>query len=164
MIDYCLLGKLMVEGRDAAAFLQRVCTNDMALLLGRVAYTPMLNARGGIESDVTVARHGEDAFMVMRAISHTRRDRDHPRDNIHPEEDVRLRDVTTSFGVLSVSGPKARDLMTRVSDIDVSDAAFPFNNLHSPHRTCRSCDPAAVLHGRAWLRDLRYPGFRRAYS
>ena len=75
MIDYTMLGKLMVEGRDAEAFLQRVCTNDMAMPVGRVAYTLMLNERGGIESDVTVARHGVDSFMVMSSISHTRRDR-----------------------------------------------------------------------------------------
>ena len=57
MIDYSMLGKLMVEGADAEAFLQRVCTNNMAMPPGRVAYTLMLNPRGGIESDVTVARH-----------------------------------------------------------------------------------------------------------
>ena len=55
IIDYSMLGKLMVEGTDSEVFLQRVCTNDMALDVGRVAYTLMLNDRGGIESDVTVA-------------------------------------------------------------------------------------------------------------
>jgi len=70
IIDYSMLGKTMVEGRGAEAFLQRVCTNDMALAPGRVAYSLMLNERGGIESDVTVSRHADDAFMVMSSISH----------------------------------------------------------------------------------------------
>jgi 4-methylaminobutanoate oxidase (formaldehyde-forming) len=129
MIDYSMLGKLMVEGADAEAFLQRVATADMALPVGRVTYTLMLNDRGGIESDVTIARHGPQSFMVMSSISHTRRDRDWLQHHIQPGEDVTLRDMTTAFGVLSVCGPKARELMAVVTDNNMSDAAFPFNSL-----------------------------------
>jgi len=148
MIDYSMLGKLMVEGPDAEDFLQRIFTNDMSLPVGRVAYTLMLNERGGIESDVTVARHGKDVFMVMSSISHTRRDRDHLRDNIQPGENVTLRDVTTSFGVLSICGPKARNLMAAVSDVDVSDAAFPFNSLQTFH----------IGHAKVTAQRLSYTG------
>jgi 4-methylaminobutanoate oxidase (formaldehyde-forming) len=148
MADYSMLGKLMVEGKGAEQFLQRVCTNNMALSTGRVAYTLMLNERGGIESDVTVARHGDEAFMVMSSISHTRRDYLHLRDQILPGEDVRLRDVTPSFGVLAIAGPRARDLMTEVSDIDMSNAAFPFNSL-------RSCN---IGHASVFAQRLSYTG------
>ena len=148
MIDYSMLGKLMVEGPDAEGFLQRICTNDMSLPVGKVAYTLLLNERGGIESDVTVARHAEDAFMVMSSISHTRRDRDYLRDNILPGEKVTLRDVTTSYGVLSVCGPKARDLMAAVSDVDVSDAAFPFNSMQRFH----------IRHAEVTAQRLSYTG------
>lgn len=133
LIDYSMLGKLMVEGPDAETFLQRACTNDMALPVGRVAYTLMLNDRGGIESDVTVARHGAESFMVMSAISHTRRDRDHLRRLIRPDEDVRLRDATTSHAVLSLCGPRARDILAAVSDVDLSEAGFAFNALRHFH-------------------------------
>ncbi len=133
MIDYTMLGKLMVEGTDAESFLQRVCTNNMAMKTGRVAYTLMLNERGGIESDVTVARHGDDSFMVMSSISHTRRDYLHLRDLIQPGEDVRLRDATPAYGVLGIMGPKSRDLLQRVSGIDASNEAFPFNSLQHFH-------------------------------
>ncbi|NKB28459.1 MAG: FAD-dependent oxidoreductase [Rhodobacteraceae bacterium] len=133
MIDYTMLGKLIVEGADAEAFLQRLCTNDMALAPGRVAYTLMLNERGGIESDVTIARHGADSFMVMSSISHTRRDRDYLRGHIRPGEDVRLRDVTAYYGVLAIAGPKSRDLLAAVTDIDMSNSAFPFNSLQHFH-------------------------------
>ena len=129
MIDYSMLGKLMVEGTDALSFLQRICTNDIDVPVGRVAYTLMLNERGGIESDVTVARHGEDAFMVMSSISHTRRDRDHLQRYISDSEDVRLQDATSAYAVLSVAGPKVRDLLAAVSDVDLSNEAFPFNSL-----------------------------------
>ncbi|KIC39727.1 GcvT family protein [Leisingera sp. ANG-M7] len=133
MIDYSMLGKLMVEGRDAESFLQRACTNNMAMANGRVAYTLMLNERGGIESDVTVARHGDESFMVMSSISHTRRDYLHLRDLIREDEDVRLRDVTAAFGVLGVMGPQSRALLQAVSDADLSNAAFPFNSLRHFH-------------------------------
>ena len=88
-----------------------------------------LNERGGIESDVTVARHGPDNFMVMSSIARTRRDHDHLRRQIQDDEDVRLRDVTSAFAVLSIAGPKARDLLSAVCDIDLSDEAFPINSL-----------------------------------
>ncbi len=148
MIDYSMLGKLMVEGRDAESFLQRVCTNDMAIPVGRVAYTLMLNDRGGIESDVTVSRHGEHAFMVMSSISHTRRDHDYLRANIRLAEDVRLRDVTPSYGALSVCGPKSRGLLAVASDIDVSDTAFPFNTFQTFH----------IGHAEVFAQRLSYSG------
>ena len=148
MIDYSMLGKLMVEGADAEGFLQRVCTNNMAMKVGRVAYTLMLNERGGIESDVTVARHGDEAFMVMSSISHTRRDYLHLRDHIAPGEDVRLRDVTPSCGVLAIMGPKSRDLLAAVCDVDVSSAAFPFNSLRTFH----------IGHARVTAQRLSYSG------
>ncbi len=148
IIDYSMLGKLMVEGVDAEAFLQRVCSNDMAMPVGRVAYTLMLNKRGGIESDITVARHEVEAFMVMSSISRARRDHDYLRDNIQNDEDVHLRDVTTSYGVLSVSGPKSRELLSSVTDIDLSDVAFPFNSLQTFH----------IAHAEVTAQRLSYTG------
>lgn len=148
MIDYSMLGKLMVEGADAERFLQRICTNNMALKVGRVAYTLMLNERGGIESDVTVARHADNAFMVMSSISHTRRDFLHLRDRMLPGEDVRLRDVTPAYGVLAIMGPKSRDLLAAVSDVDASNAAFPFNSHQTFH----------IGHARVTAQRLSYSG------
>ena len=129
MIDYSMLGKLMIEGPDACALLQRLCSNDMALPIGRVTYTLMLNERGGIESDVTVARLSEESFMLMSSISHTRRDHDYIRNHLLESDNVTLRDATPAFGVLAISGPKARELLTQVSDIDTSDYAFPFGSI-----------------------------------
>ncbi|OED36636.1 FAD-dependent oxidoreductase [Chromatiales bacterium (ex Bugula neritina AB1)] len=131
MIDYSMLGKLWVEGPDAEPFLQRMCSNNMALPVGRVAYTLMLNDRGGIVSDVTVARHGAESFMLMSSISHTRRDHDYLARHILEEEAVTLRNATSSYGVLSICGPESRKLMAAVSNIDMSDAEFPFNSLRT---------------------------------
>ena len=129
LIDYSMLGKLMIEGRDAESFLQRVCTNEMSLPLGKVTYTLMLNPRGGIESDVTVARHGTESFMMMSAISHTRRDRDYLKSMIQLGENVHLRDVTSAFAVLALCGPMSREILSSVSNIDFRDQAFGFGTL-----------------------------------
>ena len=148
MIDYTMLGKLMVEGADAESFLQRICTNSMAMRPGRIAYTLMLNERGGIESDVTVARHADDSYMMMSSISHTRRDYLHLRSNIRPNEDVRLRDVTTVFGVLGLMGPQSRELIASVSDVDLSNEAFRFNSFQRFH----------IGHAEVFAQRLSYSG------
>ena len=129
MIDYSMLGKTMVEGCDALSFLQQVCSNEINIGVGRTVYTLMLNERGGIESDITVARHSEDCFMVMSSIAHTRRDFDYLNCKMSAFEHVRLRDVTSAYAVLAIAGPKARALMSLVSDIDPSESAFKFNSL-----------------------------------
>ena len=148
MIDYTMLGKLMVEGANAERFLNRMCTNKMGIAPGRVTYTLMLNDRGGIESDVTVARHATNSFMVMSSISHTRRDYLHLRDAIQPDEDVRLRDVTSAYGVLGVMGPKSRDLLASVSDVDLSNDAFRFNSIQTFH----------IGHAEVFAQRLSYSG------
>lgn len=148
MIDYSMLGKLMVEGRDAESFLQRICTNTMAMPVGHVAYTLMLNARGGIESDVTIARHSDEAFMVMSSISHTRRDYLYLQKHIKAGEDVRLRDATAGYGVLAICGPKSRDVLASVTDIDLSSEAFPFNTLQTFY----------IGHAKVFAQQLSYTG------
>ena len=77
MIDYSMLGKLIVEGGGALNFLQRVCTNDIDMPVGRVIYTLMLNERGGIESDLTVVRTGESSYYLVTGAGSACHDADH---------------------------------------------------------------------------------------
>ena len=65
LFDQSSFGKLLLEGRDAEAVLQRLCANDVAVAPGRVVYTQWLNERGGIEADLTVTRLADDAFLVI---------------------------------------------------------------------------------------------------
>jgi len=127
IIDYSPMGKTEVEGKDAESFLQRMCTNNMAIASGRLAYTLMLNEDGGIESDMTVARHTEDRYIVTSSTGRRRRDLNRLRDNVQPGEDVRIRDVTTAFAALSVMGPKSRDLLSSLTDADLTGEHFKFN-------------------------------------
>ncbi|CAN7430794.1 GcvT family protein [Pararhizobium sp. LjRoot238] len=125
LIDMTSFGKIRVEGRDALAFLQRLCANQMDVAQGRIVYTQMLNARGGIESDLTVTRLSETAFLLVVPGATLQRDLAWLRRHI-TDEFVVVTDVTASESVLCVMGPKARALMQKVSPNDFSNAAHPF--------------------------------------
>ncbi|PYF08131.1 4-methylaminobutanoate oxidase (formaldehyde-forming) [Rhodobacter viridis] len=125
LLDMSSFGKIRVEGRDAAAFLQRLCANDVDVPAGRIVYTQMLNAHGGIESDLTVTRLSETAFFLVVPGATLQRDlvwlRKHLADAF-----VTITDVTAAEAVLPLMGPRARDLLRLVSPDDLSNAAHPF--------------------------------------
>ncbi|SMX38378.1 GcvT family protein [Maliponia aquimaris] len=125
MYDMSSFGKLRVEGRDAEAFLNHVCGADLSVPVGRIAYTQFLNARGGIEADVTVTRLSDTAYLVVTPAATRRADETWLRRHVG-ERNVVITDVTAGEGVLAVMGPRARELMTAVSPDDFSNDANPF--------------------------------------
>jgi heterotetrameric sarcosine oxidase gamma subunit len=118
-------GKIRVEGRDAAAFLNHVCANEMDVPAGRVVYTQMLNAKGGIESDLTVTRLSETAFLLVVPGATLQRDLAWLRANLG-DRFVTITDMTAGEAVFCVMGPKARDLLQECSPDDLTNEAFPF--------------------------------------
>ncbi|PWE57435.1 FAD-dependent oxidoreductase [Metarhizobium album] len=128
-IDMTSFGKIRVEGRDALAFLQRLCANQMDVEPGRIVYTQMLNHRGGIESDLTVTRLSENAYLLVVPGATLQRDLSWLRRNLGREEFVVITDVTAAESVLCIMGPKARELMRKVSPNDFSNAAHPFGSV-----------------------------------
>ena len=125
LFDMTSFGKIRVEGRDACAFLQRLCANEMDVEAGRIVYTQMLNARGGIECDLTVTRLSETCYFLVVPGATLRRDLAWLRKHL-ADEFVVITDVTAAEAVLCVMGPQARDLMRRVSPDDFSNAGHPF--------------------------------------
>jgi 4-methylaminobutanoate oxidase (formaldehyde-forming) len=125
LLDMTSFGKIRVEGRDALAVLQNLCANDMDVAAGRIVYTQMLNARGGIESDLTVTRLSETAFLLVVPGATLQRDLNWLRRHLGDAAAV-VTDVSSGEAVLPLMGRKARDLMARVSPDDFSNAAFPF--------------------------------------
>ncbi len=125
LFDMTSFGKIRVEGRDALAFLQKFCANDVDVPAGRIVYTQMLNQRGGIESDLTVSRLSETTFFLVVPGATLQRDlawlRKHLRD-----EFVVITDVTAAESVLCLMGPKSRDLIRKVSPNDFSNENNPF--------------------------------------
>ena len=125
LLDMTSFGKIRVEGRDALAFLDRLCANDMNVPAGRIVYTQMLNQRGGIECDLTVTRLSETVFFLVVPGATLQRDlawlRKHLRD-----EFVVITDVTAAEAVLPIMGPRSRELLSLVSPNDFSNDAHPF--------------------------------------
>ena len=126
LFDQTSFAKFLVQGRDAESALQRICSNDVAVPVGRVVYTSMLNQRGGIESDLTVTRTGEDRYLVITSGTSAVRDFEWINRNIPTEIHAFVTDVTSSYAVLGVMGPRSRELLSRLTDADLSNRAFPY--------------------------------------
>ncbi|MDQ6437898.1 FAD-dependent oxidoreductase [Mesorhizobium sp. LHD-90] len=125
LFDMTSFGKIRVEGRDALPFLQRLCANDMDVPAGKIVYTQMLNERGGIESDLTVSRLSETAFLAVVPGATLQRDLAWLRRHLAAEFVV-ITDVTAAESVLCLMGPHARDVIKKVSPNDFSNENNPF--------------------------------------
>ena len=123
--DMTSFGKIRVEGRDACALLNRLCSAEVDVAQGRIVYTMLLNERGGIEADLTVTRLSETAYLLVVPGATLQRNLAWLRAHLGDEFAV-ITDLTAAESVLCVMGPKARDLMAAVSPNDFSNAAHPF--------------------------------------
>jgi 4-methylaminobutanoate oxidase (formaldehyde-forming) len=125
LFDQSSFAKLRLEGPDAYAVLQRLCAGDVDVPVGRVVYTQMLNRHGGIECDLTVTRLAEDAYLIVTAAAAGTHDAAWIRRHLGEARAV-LTDVTSAAAVLGVMGPRSRALLARLTDADLSGAAFPY--------------------------------------
>ena len=126
LFDQTSFGKLLVQGRDAASALNRLCAADVDVAPGRTIYTGMLNPRGGYESDLTVLRRSADEFLLITGTAQPVRDRDWILRNLPSDAHVTVADVTSAYAVIGVMGPQARTLLARISPADLSNDAFAF--------------------------------------
>lgn len=126
LFDMSSFGKIRVEGREACAFLQRMCGNDVDVETGRIVYTQMLNSRGGIECDLTVTRLSETEFLLVVPAATIQRDLAWLKRHVDTEDHLFIQDVTNSEAVLCIMGPKSRDLIAAVSPCDFSNDHHPF--------------------------------------
>ena len=126
IFDQTSFGKILVQGRDAEGALNALCTADVAVEPGRIVYTQWLNERGGIGSDVTVTRFDERSFLVVTSGTSIVHDLDWLHRGIPDEAHAFVTDVTNAFAVLSVMGPRSRELLAALTDADLSSEAFPF--------------------------------------
>ena len=128
LFDMTSFGKIRVEGRDACAFLNRLCGNQIDVPVGRVVYTQMLNKNGGIECDLTVTRLSETAYLAVVPGATLQRDLAWMRRHVGDAFAV-ITDMTAAESVLCVMGPKSRDLLTAVSPNDFGNTAHPFGTM-----------------------------------
>ena len=126
IFDLSSFAKLLIVGADAKEAAQRLFANDIDVPPGRAVYTAMLNAGGGTESDLTVIRLADNEYMVVTGAAQATRDMDWMRRNTDSSLHASVVDLTSSYGVLGVVGPKSRQLISRITDADMSNSAFPF--------------------------------------
>ena len=126
LYDQTSFGKLLLQGRNALAVLQRLCANEIDVPVDRMVYTALLNERGGFESDLTVIRIAPEQFMLITGSAQPTRDMDWIGRHIDADAHAFLTDVSAMTAVLSVMGPKARELLARVSPDDLSPETLRF--------------------------------------
>jgi len=126
IFDQTSFAKLMVQGRDATAVLNRICAADIDVEVGRSVYTGLLNERGGYESDLTVMRLGRDRFLVVTGSAQAVHDADWLSRNIPEDAHATLTDVTSAYAVIALMGPASRQILGRLTSADLSNAGFPF--------------------------------------
>lgn len=129
IFDQSSFAKFEVSGPDALAALSYICANDVTKPVGRLTYTQLLNTRGGIEADLTVARIADDRFYIVTGTGFRTHDLAWIREHVPEGADVRIEDITENHGTLSLMGPHARDVLEKVTSADVSNAAFPFGHV-----------------------------------
>jgi len=148
LFDESSFGKLLITGRHAEPVLQRLCTADVAVPVGRAVYTGMLNRRGGYEADVTVTRLARDRYLLVTSSASVVRDRSWIERHVAPDEHMAVVDVSSSMAVYGVMGPRSRELLQRLTRADLSAGAFPF-------ATGRELD---LGHATVWATRITYVG------
>ena len=126
LFDETSFAKLDVTGPDAANFLERLCANRVAKSVGTVTYTQLLNPRGGVECDLTVARLGDEHFRVVTGTAFGNHDRAWIQSHVEESERVLVEDVTSRFACFALWGPAARRILQPLTDTDCSHEAFGF--------------------------------------
>jgi 4-methylaminobutanoate oxidase (formaldehyde-forming) len=126
-MDMSFMAKFLVQGADAGRELERLSANAVNGECGTITYTQWLNEAGAIEADLTVTKLDEDRFWVVAS------------DTAHRHVETRMRrrfasagahasvtDVTSGYAQINVQGPRSRELLSAVTTVDMSNAAFPF--------------------------------------
>uniref|UniRef100_A0A9E7ZWH6 FAD-dependent oxidoreductase n=1 Tax=Bosea sp. NBC_00436 TaxID=2969620 RepID=A0A9E7ZWH6_9HYPH len=125
LVDMSSFAKFLLQGPQAEAALQRLAANDVAVPVGTSVYTALLNVRGTFESDLTAARIAPDTYLLLTGTAQATRDAHWIRRQL--PEGVTLTDVTASYAVLSLAGPKVPELLARLSPTSFDLADFPAN-------------------------------------
>ena len=126
VVDQSSFVKFRIRGRGALGLLQKVAGAEMDVPAGKIVYTQLLNARGGIEADVTVTRLGEEEFYLVTGSGFGRHDVTFLLQHAPDDGSVTIDDVTSAMGVLNVCGPRSRELAQSLSTVDFSNEAFPY--------------------------------------
>lgn len=118
--------KFILQGKDAESVLQYICANNIAVPVGKIVYTQLLNDWAGIEADLTVTRLADTSFLIITGASTKARDFYWIRSQIPENANATLTNVTSGYVMLSIMGPRSRDLLSCLTPDNLSNEAFPF--------------------------------------
>ena len=153
LFDQTSFAKFALKGPDAMAALDWICANDVHKPVGSLTYTQMLDAKGGIEGDLTVCRVADDEFYIVTGTGFATHDFDWIRRNIPAGANAQLFDVTSAWSVLTLMGPNSRTILQRGHDAPIArQRRVPVrHDADRRHRRLPGACAARHLHGRARL-------------
>ena len=131
VFDQSSFAKYEMQGKDCEAALNWICANNISRAPGKLTYTQLLNSKGGIECDLTVARLADDHFYIVTGTGFRTHDFAWIADHIKPGLDAKLTDITEQYGTLSVMGPNSRAVLQTLTKTDMSNAVFKFGEVAS---------------------------------
>ncbi|MCX7384654.1 MAG: FAD-dependent oxidoreductase [Alphaproteobacteria bacterium] len=126
LLDMSAFAKFEISGPGAAAWLDRLVSGRLPQKVGRIGLCYHLTPQGGVRTEFTVYREAVDRFYIVSAGALETHDQDYFLHALPGDGSVRLQLVTEQHGVLVIAGPDARKLLSRVTDADLSNAAFPW--------------------------------------
>jgi dimethylglycine dehydrogenase len=131
ILDLSGFSKFQVSGPGAESFLNYIITSKVPKAVGKISVATMLTQKGTIKCDVTVTKIAQDAFFVIAAAATERHDLDWMKRLMPTDGSVTIENMTYRYGTLVLAGPKSRDVLSKLTDTDLSNKAFPFATMQN---------------------------------
>ena len=128
ILDLSTFSKYEISGNDSEQFLERLCANKIPKKDGSIILTHMLNEKARIQSELTISRFPNNFFYVLSSTASELRDLDWFYQHKEKNEEVKIKNITNDYGVLVLAGPKSRDVLSELTEQDLSNEKFPWLN------------------------------------
>lgn len=123
IFDVSHMGEILIEGREAEGFLQKMLTNDISRTHeGRIVYSPICYPNGGVVDDVLVYKLHQERFLMVTNAANTAKDYEWLL--THREGEVKVKDVSRDYAQLAVQGPNAEQILNSLTDSDLGGIKF----------------------------------------
>jgi 4-methylaminobutanoate oxidase (formaldehyde-forming) len=126
VMDMSFMSKFLVQGHDAGSLLDHLSTNKVNGACHRVTYTQWLNASGRLEADLTVIKLSDERFIVVATDTMHRHVESWITRHIPENAHVFVNDVTSAYAMLTVQGPRSREVLQKITSADLASDRFPF--------------------------------------
>ncbi len=129
LMDMSFMSKFLVEGRDAGKALDWISANGVDGAANQITYTQWLDEAGKLQADLTVTKLGDEKFWVVASDTcHRHVETWMKRSFLARDEHAHVADMTAAYAQLNIQGPRSRELMQRVTGVDMGNEVFPFRH------------------------------------